>query len=109
MYAPNGTRILNNSANDSDYFWIDFNGDKLQTPDPEGQPVASVYEMDDPTDEVCVQPVPFLCVFDEQQCREIEGDSDWNSAATREFELSEYINKNADRINFNRYTGVAMK
>ncbi|HWB20713.1 MAG TPA: prepilin-type N-terminal cleavage/methylation domain-containing protein [Phycisphaerales bacterium] len=109
MYGPDGTRRMNSPVNDSDFFWIDFNGDQRQTPDPTGQFVGSIYEMHDATDEICIELVPLLSVFDEQACREIEGDSDWTNSATRQAELGDYINKNADRINFNRYTGVAMK
>ena len=68
------------------------------------------------TDETLVTVVPFLAVYDDEKARELRT-TDWTDQTDYEAELTgsltdsptAYINLRADRIHFNRYTGVAMK
>jgi prepilin-type N-terminal cleavage/methylation domain-containing protein len=127
MYAPDGSTILVNSANDSDFYWIDLNdsgalemdlsGDGVVDPsDPLDQVFASqpvdpllFFELGNARDEVAINIVPFVAIFDDGDARERFGDDDWNVDLTRDGELTQYIVQYADRIHFNRYTGVAMR
>ncbi len=60
-------------------------------------------------DEVVINLVPFLAIFDDDEAREIYDTGTWNDPVARTTDLSAYINSRADRIHFNRYTGVAMR
>ena len=48
-------------------------------------------------------------VFDDDEGREIFDATAWGNEGTRLEDLTEYITQFADRIHFNRYTGVVMK
>ncbi len=127
MYAPDGTTLLNNAANDSDFFWIDLNdsgilemdlsGNSIVDPtDPQDRvfeiPPVNLFvfvELGHPEDEVAINIVPFLAVYDDREAREMYDASTWGNPDERTRDLSEYINDRADRIHFNRYTGVAMR
>ena len=61
------------------------------------------------TDEVVVNLVPFLAVFDDDDVRRTYDAAQWSDPGIRTADLSAYIDRRADRIHFNRYTGVAMK
>jgi len=50
-----------------------------------------------------------LTVFDETELRKVYQPSTWILAKDRYREYTEYINKTADRIQFNRYSGVPLK
>ena len=75
------------------------------------QPVDPLlfFELGHARDEVAINIVPFVAVFDDGDARERFGDDDWNVDVTRDGELTQYIVQYADRIHFNRYTGVAMR
>ncbi|MHC4826970.1 MAG: prepilin-type N-terminal cleavage/methylation domain-containing protein [Planctomycetota bacterium] len=129
MYGPDGSTLLGNSANDSDYFWIDLNGsgdlemdlnvDGVVNPvDPADRVFAMppvdpllFFQLGHPEDEVAINIVPFVAVFDETDARDRMGDNDWDVSfgTNRDDELTQYIVQYADRIHFNRYTGVAMR
>jgi prepilin-type N-terminal cleavage/methylation domain-containing protein len=127
MYGPDGSTLLVNSANDSDFSWIDFNdsgdlemdlnSDGVVDPtDPAdrvftGPPVGPLlfFQLGHASDEVAINIVPFVAVFDETDARDRFGDDDWNVGSNRDDELTQYIVQYADRIHFNRYTGVAMR
>ena len=104
MYMPDGTTQTRNPQNDSSAPWVDFDNNGTQDT-PGGDP----WEYRDPNDETRVNLVPFLAAYDDEEAREMFGDDDWNSLETRVLELTQYITQFADRIHFNRYTGVAMK
>ena len=67
-------------------------------------------------DETIVIVVPYLAVFDDQVARDGRT-NDWTTRPGYEADLTGdgslanpgYITLNADRIHFNRYTGVVMK
>ena len=66
-------------------------------------------------DEPFVDVIPFLAVFDDDEVREIYDTTQWlnppnsDAAQNRLDDLTEYITQKADRMHFNRYTGVVMK
>jgi hypothetical protein len=133
MYAPDGRNILYNSKSDAQRIWVDFNNDGYQqllgSPpiDYSIYTYASPLNPNDPNytntfnhyfdaSEPCVSPVPFLTIFNDDQVREQYDVSQWNNStqptnyiANRTRDYSDYLNKYADRIHFNRYTGVVMK
>ena len=119
MYAPDGTTITRNSQSDADRLYVDFDdnrtqligGDEVIYPQDLSQArfddvfLFQVFGFEEPYVEV----VPFLAVFDDEEAREMFGDDDWTDGGVRTTELTKYITQNADRIHFNRYTGVVMK
>jgi prepilin-type N-terminal cleavage/methylation domain-containing protein len=118
MYAPDGTTLLVNSANDSDFYWIDLNdsgdleiddGNGVIDPTDPADRVFLFFQLGHAFDEVAINIVPFVAVFDETDARDRFGDDDWNVGSNRDDELTQYIVQYADRIHFNRYTGVAMR
>ena len=60
-------------------------------------------------DEPFLAMAPFIAVFDDDEAREMFDTSQWGNVDIRRGDLTEYITQFADRIHFNRYTGVAMK
>jgi prepilin-type N-terminal cleavage/methylation domain-containing protein len=60
-------------------------------------------------DEPYITTAPFLTVYDDKQARDQFDTSTWTNGQNRVGDLTQYISANADRIHFNRYTGVAMK
>jgi prepilin-type N-terminal cleavage/methylation domain-containing protein len=69
-----------------------------------------VFENDEPYVEIA----PFLAVFDDAEVRRLYDPSQWASPIggaflNRRNDYREYLNLNADRVHFNRYTGVVMK
>jgi len=114
MYGPDGRTYTANpmtTSNQASFGFLDLNGDGEQDrPLDNGSILIASYALQQgDEDESILEFVPFLCVFDEKEARDVQGDSDWNIQSTRENELSVYISQNADRIHFNRYSGVAMK
>jgi hypothetical protein len=119
MYGPDGTTLLNNSATDSDFVWVDRNDNGLferdlgfdGVLDPLTAPI-DWFDLSFPEtalDETVVNLVPFLAVFDENDARGMYASTAWSDPLVRTADLSEYINGRADRIHFNRYTGVPMR
>jgi hypothetical protein len=112
MYGPDGTTQTNVSVTATtanNYPFVDFDGDGLQDRTLTGNLIDDFYWQVKATDEPCPDIVSFLAVFDEDQARSLYDTSKWNDLTIRQSDLSQYINTSADRIHFNRYTGVAMK
>ncbi len=133
MYAPDGTTITRNSQTDSNRTFVDFNNNRVQdgvANDPIDYndifpPVISADDFNETYfdqrfegEETYVTIVPFLSVYDDAAAREMFGADDWDDFETYLGELTNndsanpplgYIAQFADRIHFNRYTGVAMK
>jgi hypothetical protein len=68
------------------------------------------YENDEPYVEIA----PFLAVFDDAEVRRLYDPQRWNyqtagAFVNRRNDYTQYLNQNADRVHFNRYTGVVMK
>lgn len=119
MYAADGTMITRNPRTDSSLSWVDFDGDLLMDAyDGEFAPAAVTWEYFDQraeNEEPFVTVVPFFAVYDDDEARELKG-LPWDQSAgglqNYQDELTGplgYITSYADRIHFNRYTGVAMK
>ncbi len=125
MYAPDGTTITQNPRGDSTGVFIDFNNDQSQTlhDATHGQlDYESGNSPDDPyphflnNDEPVIVVVPYLAVYDDVDARDGRT-NDWTTWPGYEADLigdgtpanPGYITLNADRIHFNRYTGVVMK
>lgn len=128
MYAADGTTLTHNSLSDSNRNWPDFDNDgnwkrngiaTAPTPPPPdfSAPFLSFYEQTFYDDESNVNIVPFLAVYDDAAARATKGDEDWDTQSTPETiyeaelldDATGYISQYADRIHFNRYTGVIMK
>ncbi len=126
MYGPDGTMLMNNSATDADYFWIDLNGDGDLYMDLNGDGATdlklseriftdTVIEapelllVTNAADEAAINLVPFLAVYDDEEARELYDTLTWTNPALRTLNLSTYITDRANRVHFNRYTGVAMR
>ncbi len=125
MYGPDGTVITQNSQSDSHLSWVDFDPllDSAQRPniwfhglphDPEN--ISSTdsllfFEQLLEADEPFVAFAPFIAVYNDKAARERRA-TDWTDQADYVTELtgpSGFITQFADRIHFNRYTGVVMK
>ncbi|MCH8344491.1 MAG: prepilin-type N-terminal cleavage/methylation domain-containing protein [Planctomycetes bacterium] len=112
MYMPDGTTQTRNPQNDSSAPWVDFDnsGDEdVDFNDPNFPDGGDFWEFDHPNDETNLNLVPFLAVFDDVAARKLFDTDQWNDPAARTLDLTQYITQFADRIHFNRYTGVAMK
>ena len=117
MYGPDGTTITRNSQSDSNRMFVDFNNDGLQRDDADfwdysnnsNYPGTTYFDQMFEDDEPFLAMAPFLAVFDDDEAREIFDATAWGNEVTRLEDLTEYITQFADRIHFNRYTGVVMK
>lgn len=134
MYGPDGNTMRDNPRSDAVESFIDFNGDGLQRraimSPPDRQPtdpllndnpcdfgtvqgfggdLFAFYCQTDPSDEPYVTTVPHLAVFNDEEARELYDTTAWSDGPTRIADQSDYINRYADRIHFNRYSGVVMK
>lgn len=127
MYAPDGATTSRNSRTDSHFIFVDFNNDGLQTIATINYSytgAASNFPNLDPDilygcgfdeDESMVSIAPFIAVYDDDEARSLARGT-WLGAGVgaSNFVLdvtgpTGYISSRADRIHFNRYTGVAMK
>ncbi len=104
MYAPDGTTITRNSQSDSRRLFVDFDNNRIQQDNPVPD-FNQTFESDEPF----LAMAPFIAVFDDDEAREMFDTSQWGDVDIRREDLTEYITQFADRIHFNRYTGVAMK
>lgn len=135
MYAPDGTLITQNAATDSNRIYVDFNNDGYQRQAgadysnisgflPEfpnndsycylgdggdGSPLVQYFCQVNEDDEPYVSMAPFLAVFDDDDARERYDTLLWSDGQIRRDDLTAFISATADRIHFNRYTGVVMR
>ena len=135
MYSPDGTLITQNAATDSNRIYVDFNNDGYQRQagvdysntsgilpdfpnngtycylgdDPDGDPLSQYFCQVNEDDEPYVSMAPFLAVFDDDDARERYDTSLWANGQIRRDDLTAFISATADRIHFNRYTGVVMR
>ena len=97
--------------------FVDFNNDGLQRDDNNdwdyssnnNSPDVNYFDQTFEADEPFLAMAPFLAVFDDDEAREIFDATLWGNEATRLEKITEYVTEFADRIHFNRYTGVVMK
>jgi hypothetical protein len=122
LFAPDGSLQTRSSSSVSAsgisaYRWVDFNGDgwlERATIPTNVSNNSSFFMQNDTIDEPFANMVQYLAVYDEKRAREEVDFTLWHSGqglqpyieARDEF-LGTWIHENADRIHFNRYTGLA--
>jgi prepilin-type N-terminal cleavage/methylation domain-containing protein len=122
MFDGSGRTVTRNSATDSNRAFIDFNDDGLQreyssptnftdydygSSYPDDLYFDQRFEFDEPF----VTVAPYLAVYDDDAARELKTRS-WTSENNYWADLvgdGAYITQFADRIHFNRYSGVVMQ
>ena len=129
MYGPDGTTLSQNPHSDSSYLWVDFKpefdeefGTPLvrRGPDPNDNflpwQVGEFVEQENPADETFVTIAPFVAVYDDTEARERRSGTWDTTPEGRQRYFDDlvgsplgFITTNADRIHFNRYTGVVMR
>lgn len=121
LFSGNGTIITRDpntivSAEQSSYRFVDFDSDGLfdVSKQTSGYGRNSLFFEQRQTDrDFIVNMSQFLVVFDEDRAKEDVDFSNWpygnlfDMQEQRNKELGEWVNLNAARVHFNRYTGVA--
>jgi len=78
----------------------------------DGDDLTQFYCQRYPADEPYVMQATHLAIFNDEEARELYDTSSWfqvGAVPQRIADQSDYINSYADRIHFNRYSGVVMK
>jgi len=129
LYSPEGRVVVRNAESGADRIWVDYNRDWLQTfnantqidwkdpnittfpwsVNPWTQGMSEYFKIETQESEPFVSMTPILAVFNEEECRKAYDHAGWNEANDRDGDYTIYIDENADRIQFNRYSGVALK
>jgi hypothetical protein len=116
MFDRDGSMITENARTDSTRIFLDVNNNALQWEggtDHDNRaswPNENFFQQVEEEDEPYLVFAPFLSVYDDDQAREFAPDlTQWNNSATKTLDLTNYINEFADRLHFNRYTGVVMR
>jgi prepilin-type N-terminal cleavage/methylation domain-containing protein len=130
LYSPEGRVVVRNAESGSDRTWVDFDSDGDQTLDPDPDrdgndsdaivirwtdegtpqlPIGANFDLEGPGGEPNIGVTMILTVFDETALRKVYQLSTWDDDDDRYRDYTEYINKTADRIQFNRYSGVPLK
>ncbi len=128
LYSPEGRVVVRNAESGSDRIWVDYNRDWIQTIDgstfinwadaevvtspwtPEATPsIGAYFDVETQESEPFVSMTPILAVFNEEECRQLNNPTSWTSSDIRDVRYTEYIDANADRIQFNRYSGAVLK
>lgn len=122
LFGPDGSLQSRSSSSVSSglistYRWIDYDDDNFlqRSTIPSGAGNnTSFFLQNDTNDETFANMVHFLAVYDEKQAQEEVDYSQWvgtsgttNYIERRDEFLGTWIHENADRIHFNRYTGLA--
>ena len=118
-FNNNGCQDFGDDVDDTcDEDDIDYDGPIPPDPISETDYTQAFFDQRFEGEETYVTVVPFLSVYDDDAAREMFGADDWDVFDTYLEELTNndsanpplgYIALFADRIHFNRYTGVAMK
>lgn len=135
IYSPNGSVVMRNAQSNALRMFVDFNNDSIQQvsgcdggdcvngeleyapmPSVPGFPTFNLRMLEQmkPNDEPYLSPIPYLAVYNEDDFRDRYEPLDWQPAepdnwALKHRDLTEFVNENAERIHFNRYTGVALR
>ena len=127
LYSPEGRVVVRNAQSGSDRIWVDFNWDWIQTinddeevdwqdpnvvTDPWGDALPGLgayFDIETPSTEPFISMTPILAVFNEKEFRTTVDTSNWNDSDYRDIKYTEFIDENAERIQFNRYSGVQLK
>lgn len=130
IYGPDGRVVTRNSSSDADRFYVDFDNDGLQRltscgscqdgyldyANPPNSVSDEIFRIQwmfqkDASDEPYVTVAPFLAVYDEKEFREAYDPEGWSPDdwQTKHDQLTEFVNEHADRLHFNRFTGVILR
>ncbi|MCA9296153.1 MAG: hypothetical protein KC983_06535, partial [Phycisphaerales bacterium] len=126
QFNSRGERVMLNPESDSIAAFIDWDDNLLDTMNGGGMrrngmnqalnnngnllPYDTGFNLQRrPDDEAFVYYAPFLAVYDDEDARSLYDTTQWVDIAIRRTQLSDYINERADRLHFNRYSGVVMK
>jgi hypothetical protein len=119
LYSPEGRVVVRNAESGADRIWVDFNNDGVQTindtdvvqwPWPDPLPsIGSYFDLEVPEGEPFISMTPILAIFNETECRSSYDVSSWTSSNLRDNAYTQFIERNSDRIQFNRYSGVPLK
>ena len=128
LYNPEGRVVVRNAESGADRIWIDFDLDWEQND--EGDPFWVDWEDSDivtnpwnteveiGTDsfklavadgEPFISMTLILSVFNEKEFRTSVDTTAWSNSSVRDNAYTAYIDANADRIQFDRYSGVPLK
>jgi prepilin-type N-terminal cleavage/methylation domain-containing protein len=129
LYSPEGRVVVRNAESGSDRIWVDYNRDWIQTINATTQIVwddpnvvtspwltpatpsfGSYFDIEIQASEPFVSMTPILAVFNEEACRKAFDLTLWiDNADKRVVDYTEFIDLNADRIQFNRYSGAVLE
>ena len=128
LYSPEGRVVVRNAETGSDRIWVDFNLDWTQTisatesvvwndpnvvcepwPEEATPNIGSYFDLEIASGEPFISMTPILAVFNEDEFRKSVDTTAWDSSNTRDNDYTVYIEANADRIQFNRYSGVPLE
>ena len=130
LYNPEGKVVVRNAESGADRIWVDFNRDWVQTINAsedvdwtsqavvvdwtEPLPgIGAYFNLEIPDGEPFISMTPILAVFNESEMRSSVLTSDWGNdpedSYLRDKAYTDFIEQNADRIQFNRYSGVPLK
>ena len=123
LFGPDGDLLTRNTSSVSaggirSSKWIDFNADgRIELGnycDEDDNQHNLYYYQNDTVDEPFVNMCQYLVVFDEEQAREEVDFSAWEEFSgirdyvrTKNDALGPWVTENADRLHFNRYTGLS--
>ncbi len=114
MFDADGSLITRNARTDSNRIFVDFNNDGFQwyggnqNNDPAN--FADTLLQIDEEDEPYLVFAPFVAVYDDEEAREFAQNlAQWNDPLFKNADLTLYVDEFADRLHFNRYTGVVMR
>ncbi|HIA72573.1 MAG TPA: type II secretion system protein [Phycisphaerales bacterium] len=128
LYSPEGRVVVRNAESGSDRIWVDYNRDWIQTINattqivwddanvvtspwlsPATPNIGSYFDIEIQASEPFVSMTPILAVFNEEACRKAYDPTAWSDSNSRERDYTTFIDANADRIQFNRYSGAVLK
>ena len=127
LYNPEGRVVYRNAESGSDRIWIDFNMDWIQQfststevdwEDPEivtnpwnteVETGSDSFKLEMAEGEPFVSMTLILAVFNEKEFRESVDPTAWSNSTVRDNAYTAYIDENADRIQFDRFSGVPLQ
>jgi len=117
LYGPDGSVLTRHPTTSASELYVDLNNGLDGDGDGRRQDIwgsigaSDDWVYDDPRDEVNIELTAYLCVYDDDAARKVKS-LDWSSETNYILELTGpagFITRTADRIHFNRYTGVALR
>jgi len=127
LYNPEGRVVVRNAESGADRIWIDYDLDWIQQfagnlsvdwqdPDIVTNPWNTEVETGSDSFKLAmIEGEPFismtliLSVFNEKEFRTSVDTTSWTNSSVRDNAYTAYIDANADRIQFDRYSGVPIK